>query len=96
MNAYKFLAAQGIGLIYSTAVDVFMRSWLKNVKSNQLKPASYDRTELTRAYVYLHACLQHAVNTKKLSLNPCDAVVLPLKKKQKQQSLYVSLTMLKY
>ena len=129
MNAYKLLAAQGFGSVDPTSLDVFMRSWLENVKSNELKPTSYDRAERTieinilprighysigkltpeiiqaelindmrdtpspsthkpysfstinKAYVYLHACLQYAVNTKKLLLNPCDAVVLPTKKK---------------
>ena len=121
--------AQGFGSVDPTSLDVFMRSWLENVKSNELKPTSYDRAERTieinilprighysigkltpeiiqaelindmrdtpspsthkpysfstinKAYVYLHACLQYAVNTKKLLLNPCDAVVLPTKKK---------------
>ena len=47
MNAYKLLAAQGFGSVDPTSLDVFMRSWLENVKSNELKPTSYDRAERT-------------------------------------------------
>ena len=131
LNAYKLLAAQGFGSLDSTSLDVFMRSWLENVKSNELKPTSYDRAERTiemnilprighysigkltseiiqaelindmrdtpspsthkpysfstinKAYVYLHACLQYAVNTRKIFINPCNAVVLPTKNKVK-------------
>ena len=47
MNPYKLLAAQGFGSVDPTSLDVFMRSWLENVKSNELKPTSYDRAERT-------------------------------------------------